>query len=68
MTTADDVAAIEAALQARRSGRAVFKIASGGRSVEYAQMTLEELEGALARAKSELAGVRRRAAIKPIFG
>ncbi|HYD87122.1 MAG TPA: gpW family head-tail joining protein [Vitreimonas sp.] len=68
MTTADDVAAIRAALQARRSGRAVSKIASGGRSVEYAQMTIEELEQALTRAEAELAGRPRRGAIKPYFG
>lgn len=68
MTTQADVNAIAAALQARREGRQVTKISSGGRAVEYAAMTMEELEGALARAQSEVAGTPRRAAIKPYFG
>lgn len=68
MTTADDVAAIRAALQARRAGKAVSKVASGGRSVEFAQMTLQDLEDALARAEAELAGKPRRGAIRPFFG
>lgn len=66
--TLDDLNEIRAALQARRAGRQVTKISSGGRAVEYAAMTVEELEGALARAETEYAGKARRAAIKPFFG
>jgi hypothetical protein len=66
--TLEELNEIRAALQARRAGRQVTKISSGGRAVEYAAMTMEELEGALARAESEYAGKPRRAAIKPYFG
>lgn len=68
MTTQADVDALKAAIQARREGRQVTKIASGGRSVEYAALTLAELEDALARAQSELAGRPRRRALRILFG
>lgn len=68
MTTQSDVDAIRAALQARREGRAVTKVASGGRSIEYDKLTITELEAQLAKAERELQGGPRRGAIKPIFG
>lgn len=67
MTTQADVDEIAAALQARRSGRQVTKFSSGGRAVEYAQMTVDELEAALEKARSEVAAKPRRGAIKPYF-
>ncbi len=68
MTTQADVDAIKQALAERRAGRQVTKISVAGRAVEYAAMTIDELEGALARAQSELAGVPRRRALKIYFG
>ena len=58
---------IRDALHARRSGQQVIKAASGGRAVDFAQMTVEELEAALSKAEAE-AGRPRRGAITPYFG
>ncbi len=68
MTTQTDIDEIRAAIQAKRAGRAVVKVASGGRSVEYDRLTIAELEAALSRAEAELNGRPRRAAIRPYFG
>lgn len=68
MTTQSDVDAIRAALQAKRAGRSVVKVASGGRSIEYDKMTVAELEAQLARAEAELDGRARRGAISVTFG
>lgn len=67
MTTQSDVDNIRAALQAKREGRSVVKVASGGRSIEYDKLTIDQLEAALARAEQELAGGAKRGAIKPYF-
>lgn len=67
MTTQQDVDAIRAALQARRAGKQVTKASSGGRAVEFAQLTVEELEAALTKAEAELGGRPRRGAIRPYF-
>lgn len=68
MATQEDIDAMKAALQARRTGKAVASISAGGRSVSYAQTTTEELEAAIEKAEAELAGKPRRGFIKPLFG
>lgn len=67
MATQEEIAEIKAALQAKRTGRSVVKVASGSRSVEYDKLTIEQLEAQLAKAESEAAGRRPRGAIKPYF-
>lgn len=68
MTTQADVDAIRKAVTDMRAGRKVTKISVNGRAMDFNVMTIEEAEDALTRAENELAGGRRRAAIKPYFG
>lgn len=67
LTKQQEVEQIREALHARRTGKQVVKASSGGRSVDFAQMTMTELEAALSKAEAELAGTPRRGAIKPYF-
>lgn len=68
MSLATELAELEAALQAKRTGRSVVKVASGGRSVEYDKLTIADLEAALQKKRAEIAGAPRRGAIRPFFG
>lgn len=68
MTTQADVDAIREALNLKRRGQSVVKVSSGARAVEFDKMTIAELEAALSRAESEVAGRPLRGAIKPYFG
>jgi hypothetical protein len=68
MSAESELAELEAALQAKRAGRSVVKVASGGRSVEYDKLTIADLEAAVARKRAEIAGAPRRGAIRPFFG
>lgn len=68
MATQEEIDEIKAAIQARRAGRAVASVSSSGRSVSYQTSTLAELEAALAKAESELAGRPKRGALAIRFG
>lgn len=71
VTLAEQIAALERAIAARREGRAVQSASEGGRSVSYAQLSLAEMEAALERllAQSRGGGLSgRRGRIKPFFG
>jgi glutamate 5-kinase len=68
MSAETELAELEAALQAKRSGRSVVKVASGGRAVEYDKLSIADLEAAIQKKRSQIAGAPRRGAIRPFFG